>query len=62
MAVAGGIDATYMFWRFRIARLLLPVWLLGCAYVTNAAWSPSPRSRPGPARVNRGRWGGWSRA
>ncbi len=50
------IQGAYVFWRFRIARLLLPLWLLGCAYVTNAAWSPSPLnerdhavwSRPNP--------------
>ena len=22
--------------------VLLPIWLLGCAYMTNVAWSPSP--------------------
>jgi uncharacterized membrane protein len=33
-------------WRFPLARLLVPVWLLGCAYVTNVAWSPSPLGTP----------------
>ncbi len=29
-------------WRWQPAKILLPIWLLGCAYVTNVAWSPSP--------------------
>jgi hypothetical protein len=28
--------------RFKLMKVLLPIWLLGCAYVTNVAWSPSP--------------------
>ena len=28
----------------KVAKVLLPVWLLGCAYVSNVAWSPSPLS------------------
>lgn len=37
-AIHGG----HTFWRFRSARVALPVWLLLCAYTTNVAWSPSP--------------------
>ena len=36
------INGAYAFWRFRVARVILPIWLLGCAYVSNVAWSPSP--------------------
>jgi len=38
------IQGAYVFWRFKVAKVLLPVWLLGCAYVSNVAWSPSPLS------------------
>lgn len=30
--------------RFPWAKIVLPLWLLGCAYTTNVAWSPSPLS------------------
>ena len=40
------IQGAYVFWRFKAAKVLLPVWLLGCAYVSNVAWSPSPLSTP----------------
>jgi uncharacterized membrane protein len=36
------IHGAYAFWRFKVAKLLLPLWLVGCAYVSNVAWSPSP--------------------
>jgi uncharacterized membrane protein len=36
------IQGAFVFWRFKLAKILLPVWLLGCSYVTNVAWSPSP--------------------
>ncbi|MFM2182177.1 MAG: hypothetical protein RJB61_471 [Actinomycetota bacterium] len=32
--------------RYRTVRILLPLWLLGCAYVSNVAWSPSPIAKP----------------
>ena len=38
------IEGTWVLWRFRLARRVLPVWLLACALVTNAMWSPSPLS------------------
>jgi uncharacterized membrane protein len=38
------IQGAYVFWRFRVAKVVLPVWLLACAYVSNVAWSPSPLS------------------
>ena len=31
------IQGAYVFWRFKVAKVLLPVWLLGCAYVSNVA-------------------------
>jgi uncharacterized membrane protein len=40
------IHGAYVFWRFKLAKVLLPIWLLGCAYVTNVAWSPSPLNAP----------------
>ncbi len=36
------IQGAYVFWRFKLAQVLLPLWLVGCAYVSNVAWSPSP--------------------
>jgi len=36
------IQGAYVFWRFKVAKVLLPMWLVGCAYVSNIAWSPSP--------------------
>ncbi len=36
------IQGAFVFWRFRLAKVLLPLWLVGCAYVSNVAWSPSP--------------------
>lgn len=36
------IQGAFVFWRFKLAKVLLPMWLLGCAYVSNVAWSPSP--------------------
>ena len=46
------INGAYVFWKFKIAKVLLPLWLLGCSYVTNVAWSPSP--------LNRNEFGVWS--
>jgi uncharacterized membrane protein len=36
------IEGGRLVWRFKVVRIVLPIWLLGCAYVTNVAWSPSP--------------------
>ena len=36
------IQGAAVLWRFRVARFVLPVWLLGCSFVTNAMWAPSP--------------------
>lgn len=36
------IQGAFTFWRFQVAKIVLPLWLVGCAYVTNVAWSPSP--------------------
>ena len=36
------IEGGRVLFRFKIMRTLLPIWLLGCAYMTNVAWSPSP--------------------
>ncbi len=36
------IHGGHTLWRFRPARTLLPIALLLCAWITNAAWSPSP--------------------
>jgi uncharacterized membrane protein len=41
-AIHGG----FVLWRFRTARVVLPIWLLLCSYVSNVAWSPSPFGRP----------------
>jgi uncharacterized membrane protein len=40
--IIASINGAYVFWRFKAAKVLLPMWLLGCAYVSNVAWSPSP--------------------
>jgi hypothetical protein len=36
------IEGGRLLWRFKVMHVLLPIWLLGCAYMTNVAWSPSP--------------------
>jgi uncharacterized membrane protein len=36
------IEGGRVLFRFKVMKVLLPIWLLGCAYVTNVAWSPSP--------------------
>ena len=36
------IEGARVLWRFKVMHVILPVWLLGCAYMTNVAWSPSP--------------------
>ena len=36
------IEGARVLWRFKILHVILPIWLLGCAYMTNVAWSPSP--------------------
>ena len=36
------IEGARVLWRVKVIRIVLPFWLLGCAYVTNVAWSPSP--------------------
>ncbi len=36
------IEGGRVLWRFKVMHVLLPIWLLGCAYMTNVAWSPSP--------------------
>jgi uncharacterized membrane protein len=36
------IEGARVLFRFKVMRALLPIWLLGCAYMTNVAWSPSP--------------------
>ncbi|MFT3854589.1 MAG: DUF2079 domain-containing protein [Ilumatobacteraceae bacterium] len=40
--IIAAIEGTYLLWRFKVLRFVLPVWLLVSAYVTNVAWSPSP--------------------
>ncbi|MEI6404102.1 MAG: DUF2079 domain-containing protein, partial [Actinomycetota bacterium] len=36
------IHGAYVLWRFKIAHVLLPLWLVTCSIVTNVQWSPSP--------------------
>ena len=36
------IEGARVLFRFKVMRMLLPIWLLGCSYITNVAWSPSP--------------------
>jgi hypothetical protein len=36
------IEGARVLWRVKVMHVLLPIWLLGCAYMTNVAWSPSP--------------------
>ena len=36
------IEGAWLLWRFKVMHVILPIWLLGCAYMTNVAWSPSP--------------------
>jgi uncharacterized membrane protein len=40
--VLSAIEGGWWLWRFRMMRIILPVWIVLCAYVTNVAWSPSP--------------------
>ena len=40
--IISSIHGGYALWRFRVARAILPAWLLLCAYTSNVAWSPSP--------------------
>jgi uncharacterized membrane protein len=40
--VIAAIEGGRVLWRFKVVHVLLPIWLLGCAYMTNVAWSPSP--------------------
>lgn len=35
------VHGAFMFWRFRVARTVLPLWMLLCSYTANVAWSPS---------------------
>ena len=46
--VIASIYGAKFLWRFRVAHVLLPIWLLGCAYVSNVAWSPSPIGQADP--------------
>jgi hypothetical protein len=41
------VEGAWVLWRFRLVRRALPAWLLVCALVTNAMWSPSPLSDEG---------------
>ena len=36
------IEGAWLLWRFKVMHVILPIWMLGCAYMTNVAWSPSP--------------------
>ena len=36
------IEGGRLLWRFKVMHVILPIWMLGCAYMTNVAWSPSP--------------------
>jgi len=36
------IEGARLLFRFKVVRIILPIWLLACAYQTNVAWSPSP--------------------
>jgi uncharacterized membrane protein len=40
--VISAIEGTWLLWRFRVMRYVLPAWMLTAAYVSNVAWSPSP--------------------
>ena len=40
--IIAAIEGARVLWRFKVMRTVLPIWLLGCAYMTNVAWSPSP--------------------
>jgi uncharacterized membrane protein len=40
--VIASIEGARYLWRFARLRVVIAVWLLACAYVTNVAWSPSP--------------------
>jgi uncharacterized membrane protein len=44
--IISSIYGGYVMWRFQVAKVVLPLWLIGCAYVTNVAWSPSPLGVP----------------
>lgn len=41
------VEGAWLLWRFRAARRVLPIWLVACALVTNAMWSPSPMNSDG---------------
>jgi uncharacterized membrane protein len=36
------IEGARVLWRFKVMHIILPIWLVGCSYMTNVAWSPSP--------------------
>jgi uncharacterized membrane protein len=40
--IIASIQGAFVCWRYKVARVILPVWLLGCSLVTNAMWAPSP--------------------
>ena len=40
--VIAAIEGARLIWRFKVVRVLLPAWMIACAYFTNVAWSPSP--------------------
>jgi uncharacterized membrane protein len=40
--VIAAIEGGRVLWRFKVMHIILPIWLVGCSYMTNVAWSPSP--------------------
>ncbi len=44
--IIASISGARMLWRFRVVRLLLPVWLIGCAVYSNMELAPSPIGKP----------------
>ena len=44
MVIATIYGAHFLF-RWKVMRVLVPIWLLLCAYTTNVAWAPSPLGR-----------------
>jgi uncharacterized membrane protein len=40
--VIAAIEGGRVLWRFKVMHVVLPLWLVGCSYMTNVAWSPSP--------------------
>ncbi len=44
--VIASVQGAFVIWRLRVARMILPLWMVACSVVTNVMWAPSPIGRP----------------